>query len=181
MKNNNKIILEKDYKAILRPEGSVSLNIKKTLDGNIIIYDHPKILIILSYKTNKIILLPKSNADEDVYRYQKNLLDYLHEKGLVEFSSIQGGSLYSSLEATIPKSDELKPIETLILNIDKYLDEERKSLEKVEKYKKELEDWWTDPDEEDSTELGEVPQKTKKGSIPEKPYLTFGFNQGYFF
>ena len=39
-------------------------------------------------------------------------------------------------------------------------------------YADELEDSYTDPDDEESTELGEVPHKEKKGSIDPgyKPY-----------
>lgn len=170
------MITEKVYNAkiITNP---VKLNIKKTLDGNIIIYDHPKILIIVSYKNNKVIALPKSDSNEDVYTIEKRFMNYLEEKGIIELGSIQGGALYSSMEANIPESDEVKPIEIVIKAIADFIKQENEDFSTMSSYKKEMEDWWVEPNDEDSTELGEVPQEAKKGSIPEKPY---GRSSGYF-
>ena len=89
--------------------------------------------------------------------------------------------MYASVEATIPKSDELKAIETIIKCISDFLGEEKEMLNKIEDYKNELEEWWLDPDEEDSTELGEVPHRAKKGSIPSRPFGRYGGYYGYYY
>ena len=44
----------------------------------------------------------------------------------------------------------------------------------MQKHKKDLEDSLLNPDAKDSTELGEVPQETFKGSIPKYGFPTRG-------
>ena len=71
-----------------------------------------------------------------------------------------------------PEAPELPTIKITVLNIAKWLDEERPGLEFVEDYEEEVTDDYTDPDKEYSTELGQVPQAAEKGSI--RPSLTRG-------
>ena len=53
----------------------------------------------------------------------------------------------------------------LILNISKFIDEERPYFEYVDAYEDMLSDRYVDPNDEETTELGEVPHEETKGSI----------------
>ncbi len=58
-------------------QARVSLNISKTLANNLLITDHQQLDIVIEPKTRKIIALPKPYVEEDVYSYQKDLMDTL--------------------------------------------------------------------------------------------------------
>ena len=148
----------------------VRLDVRKSLDGNLIISDHPDIDIIVMPQKNKILTLAKELKSGVVYGAQNRLFDFLQSRGVVDPTSIQGGSVYASLEAAIPEAPELPAIKITILNIAKWLDEEKPAIDFLEDYEEEVTDDYTDPDKEYSTELGQVPQAAEKGSI--KPSLT---------
>jgi len=100
------------------------------------------------------------------------LFSFLIKKGLVSPETVQGGSVYGSMEGQLLSSDELNVVNMTILNISKYIDEERPYFEFMEKFDEMETDYFTEPDEEDSTELGEVPQGPEKGAI--RPGYTSG-------
>jgi len=81
---------------------------------------------------------------------------------------VQGGNVYGSLEAKILTLKEPQiPIEHLFsLNIQKWLKKEMPALEMDKEYSEKFTDMLTEPDQSDSTELGEVPQEEEKGTIP---------------
>ena len=109
---------------------------------------------------------------ELVYGAQDRLFSFLVKKGLVSPESVQGGSVYGSMEGQLLNSEELNVINMCILNISKFIDEERPYFEFMEKFDDMETDYFVDPDEEDSTELGEVPQEVEKGTI--RPGYTYG-------
>jgi len=150
----------------------VRLDIRKSLGGNLIISDHSDIDIIVMPEKNKVLALAKELNSGVVYGAQNRLFEFLQSRGVIDPSSIQGGSIYASMEGSIPESPELPTIKIAVLNIAKWLDEERPALEFVEDYEEEVTDDYTDPDKEYSTELGQVPQAAEKGSI--RPSLTRG-------
>jgi len=155
-----------------QPGIKVFLDIRKTIDGNLIISDHPDIDIVLIPPTSKVLVLAKQLKSGVVYGAQSRLLGFLQSRGVVDPSSIQGGNIYASMEATIPAAPELPTIKIAILNIAKWLDEEMPGVEFVENYEEMVEDDYTDPTKEYSTALGQVPQSAEKGSI--RPSLTRG-------
>ena len=78
-----------------------------------------------------------------------------------------GSNVYGSLEGKIQQPKQEIPIDDLMLMlVGKFIEQEKPSFV----YQKSIEDTYTDnvtnPDEEDSTELGEVPAATEKGSVP---------------
>jgi len=150
----------------------VRLDIRKSLDGSLIISDHPDIDIVVVPQKNKILTLAKELKSGVVYGAQNRLFDFLQSRGVIDPTSILGGSVYASLEASIPEAPELPTIKIAILNIAKWLDEERPASEFIENYEEEVVDDYTDPDKEYSTELGQVSQASTKGSI--RPSLTRG-------
>ena len=150
----------------------VRLDIRMSLDGNLIISDHPDIDIVVMPAKNKILTLAKKLKSGVVYGAQNRLFEFLQSRGVIDPATIQGGSIYASLEASIPEAPDLPTIKIAILNIAKWLDEERPALDFLEDYEEEVIDDYTDPDKEYSTELGQVSQSADKGSI--KPSLVRG-------
>ena len=143
----------------------VRLNIRKTLDGNIVISDHPDIDIIVMPKASKVLALAKKLNSGVVYGAQSRLFEFLQSRGVIEPDSIQGGNIYASLEANIPQASELPTIKIAVLNVAKWFEEELPVAEFLEDYDQEVADDFTDPDAVHSTELGQVPQAVEKGSI----------------
>jgi hypothetical protein len=149
------------------------LNIRRTLDGNYYIYDHHYIDIILMPEKMKILTLPYSERDKIsfsdlVYATQDKFFDYLSRKGIIAPETVKGGNVFGSMEGTILKAkDTAIPVDQLVLlNIASWIDEQKPSLEFDKKYEEEFDKYLTDPADEESTELGEVPQESEKGSIP---------------
>jgi len=157
------------------------LQISKTLENKVLIKDHPLFNIIIAPAERKIIAIPKSRVDEDTYDAQKDLFDHLFSKGLTVVGSEQGGTMFGSIEARFPESEDVYPIKALLLAIAEFIESEKELYDNIKKYEDDIEEWYFDPSEEDSTELGEIPQGGKKGSIPEKPYGKYGGYFGYFY
>ncbi len=150
-------------------EKTVTLELKarKTLDGNIMIFDHEEMDIVVFPKTSKIATFAKSDFSEMVYAAQNRLFEFLKRKGVVDYESIRGGSVYGSIEGQIPVSvdENVNSIDYAIYGIYKFLKEEKPYYDYLGDYEEMLDNHYTDPTQEDSTELGEVPQATEKGSI----------------
>ena len=143
------------------------MNARKTLDGNVVIFDHVDMDIVVMPKEKKVLALMKDIMSDSTYEAQSRLFDYLKRKGVILFDSVQGGNIYGSMEAIIPEPEaKQNPIKVAIFTIGKFLEEEKPYF----MWSTAIEDQQTDhmlhPNTEDSTELGEVPQKAKKGSIP---------------
>ncbi len=150
----------------------VDLNMRKTLDGDFMIFDHADIDIVIMPKKSKIVAFAKDVMSEVVYGAQDRLYKFLIKKGFVKISSVVGGSVYGSIEAEILSSEELNPINLIIVNVSKWIDSERPYFEFVEEYEDMHADRLTEPEEEDSTELGEVPHEDTKGTL--RPGYNYG-------
>ena len=147
------------------PQASVELNARKTLDGNLLIMDHDKIDIVVLPEGNKVIAFPKDIAMEDTYSIQSRFFEYLADKGVVERESVQGGNIFNSLEAVIPEAKQANSLQATVYVISEFLKEEEELKLVVDSYEKELEDYYINPTDRDSTELGEVPQEAEKGAM----------------
>jgi len=158
----------------------VQLNIRKTVDGNILIFDHPDIDITILPEKKKVVAFPKVRISDKVYDIQDRFFKALFEKGVIKQDSVQGGNVYGSMEAAYPDSEEVSVLQTLILVISKFVEEEKKFVDFDDQVEEEWENSLSDPDEEDSTELGEVPQSSQKGSIrPGYIYSPYGISSIY--
>tara|TARA_R110000824_G_scaffold62242_5_gene164975 strand:- start:233 stop:781 length:549 start_codon:yes stop_codon:yes gene_type:complete len=181
MAENTDIVIKVDLpeeEGAPKPQASVSLKIRKTLEGNLIITDHEDIDIIVIPTQQKIVALPKEHMSEDIYVTQTKLFDFLSKKGVIMPETIQGGNIYGALEAKIPASETVDPTEVALFTIEKFIEEERPYFMSEEAFEKQQEAHYTDPDEEDSTELGEVPHASYKGSMP--PWARFGLIYRYY-
>jgi len=147
---------------------TITLNMRRGIDGRLMIYEHEHIDIVYLPDKRKVIAFAKRDYSDIIYETQDRLLSFLAKKGLCSPESIRGGNVYGSLEAELlkPQQDNFPTESLLVMNIKKWIDSEQPALEMNRKYKEGFVDMLTDPDPEDSTKLGEVPQDEKKGSIP---------------
>ena len=159
------------YKVLkkLEPQAKVFLRMRKLLDGSLIIFDHSDIDIVINGKKNKITSFPKDEFGDHIYASQSRLFDFLVKKGVVSHDSVRGGNVYGSLEGTIPDTDEVDTTQVAVFVISKFVEEERDHNKNSEEYEKEIEDYLFQPDDEDSTELGEVPHAQEKGGSGKWP------------
>jgi len=159
--------LEKQAEEKKEPQASMRLNARKTLDGNLAIYDHADIDIVVIPKNNKVLALCKGSMSDQVYDTQSRLFDFLVKKGVILPETVRSGNVYGSLEGVFPESTgERKNDQVAIFTIGLFLEEEKPFYKAMDKMEQELEDWYLEPSEEESTEFGEVPQAELKGSIP---------------
>jgi len=114
-----------------------------------------------------VVAFAKDEVSDIVYDAQSRLFDYLTKKGVTKRESIEGGNVYGSMQATLeePVSEEQDAINVAVLNITKFMEEEAPRFMYQRMYDEQEEERITEPEGEESTELGEVPHKREKGSI----------------
>lgn len=158
----------------------IALEARKTLDGNIMIMDHLHVDVIIDPKQRTIITYPKENLNEDAYETQNAFFSKLSTDGVILRDSIQAGNVFGSMQATYPESanEETNPLHVVLLSTKNFMKEEMGYMQMEKDYEDELEEEYLDPTPEDSTELGEVPEEPKKGSIT--PYYVRNYLSGYF-
>ena len=134
---------------------------------------------------SKVLALSKDSMGDRTYYAQNKLFDFMYKKGVIEPSSIQSGNIYSSMEATIlkPKDQGIDPVQTAIFIVFKFLEHEM-PIFAYEKQFDQLQDGsLTEPDTQNSTELGEIPHKEKKGMLgqaihsPQNAYNYMSFGE----
>jgi hypothetical protein len=101
------------------------LKIRKSLDGNLMIFDHADIDIVVMPSKNKVLALPKETMGDAVYGAQNRLFSHLRRKGLIAMDSIQASNIYGSMEALMAENEQVDPVKMILMNIDKFIDEER--------------------------------------------------------
>jgi hypothetical protein len=163
-----------------KPQRTIELNAKKALNGDIMVKDHPEIHIVVSRKNNKIITYPKNEIGDHTYHSQDDLFSYLADYGVVSHDAMQGGVILGSMEATImqpPEGSTVDPIEVVLSKLYDYFQMEEPNFEMIDKFEQNEEDRLMHPDV--YTDLGDVPQAEKKGSIDprfaRRYYITYHF------
>lgn len=146
---------------------TIKLKVRRTLDGDLIVSDHPDIDIVVMPEKKKVIAFSRDNFDDHIYQTQDRLMKYLVKKGVAMPDSICGSNVYGSLECKLMKPAQEIPIDNLMLMLlSKWIDSEKPSFV----YQKAVDDIYTDritdPDDKESTELGNVAAATEKGSVP---------------
>jgi len=150
-----------------KPHATVELAARRTLDNNILILDHEEIDIVVYPEQQKVLALAKNDMSEQVYETQDRLFNFLNKKGVIDFSSVHGGNVYGSLQAKILESkiNGIDSTEATIFSIERFLEAERPYFMISKAYEKAEEDRLTDPEADESTDLGEVPAEEEKGSV----------------
>ena len=67
----------------------LEMDLRKSMNGDLMIFDHGDIDIVLSPNSNKVIAFPKESMGDLVYGAQNRLFSHLRKKGLVVPESIQ--------------------------------------------------------------------------------------------
>lgn len=168
---------KKDLGVEIIEEDSVDfkLKLRSSLNGDLMILDHKFIDIIVQPKNKKIVTFAKDVMSDMVYGAESRLLEFLRSKGIIIYDSIQGGNVYGSLEGKLQESSEIDVVRSTLLNVFEWMKTEQPLITGVTSYEQIQDDALIDPDNEFSTDLGEVPQEAEKGSINTRtifaPYL----------
>ena len=153
------------------------LDMRRALNGDIMVFDHKDIDIIVLTEKKKIVAFAKETVSENTYGAENRLFSYLRKKGIVQFDSIEGGTIYGSLQAVLLESKEVDSIKMALHEISKWLEEEKPYLE--DDYEDMVQDFTLYPDDNESTELGEVPHAVEKGSILQRGLFSPYFHGKY--
>tara|TARA_B100001250_G_C19563986_1_gene684625 strand:- start:127 stop:726 length:600 start_codon:yes stop_codon:yes gene_type:complete len=153
---------------------TIELLARRALNGDIMIFDHDLVDIVVSPKSKKVTTFPKRLVERETYPTQDKFYAFLRKKGIIDPSSIQSGNVFSSMEAKIYESalEGVDSIQSALFATSLFLEEEKPDIMARKHLQKDLAMHMLDPDEEYSTELGEVPQSDKKGSMDSRvrPY-----------
>tara|TARA_S200002703_G_scaffold95339_1_gene82405 strand:- start:1234 stop:1764 length:531 start_codon:yes stop_codon:yes gene_type:complete len=146
---------------------TLEMDVRKSLSGDLMIFDHGDIDIVLSTANNKVTAFPKEVLSDYVYGAQNRLFSFLKKRGVVIPETVRAGAFYGSFEATLQKpiNEKISAAKMTLVNISEFINEERPYFEAMEAYVADTESEYVDPDKEKSTELGEVPQASEKGSM----------------
>jgi len=151
---------------------SLKMKARRAMNGDIMVFDHADIDIVMSPTTSKIVAFAKETMSDLVYGAQDRLFSFLSKKGIADRSSVQAGNVYGSMEGMMLPGVDRDSFRMALINISKWIDEERPYFEFAEKFGELTVDRFTDPDEESSTELGEIPHEEEKGSL--RPGYNYG-------
>ena len=144
----------------------ILLNARKTIDGNIIISDHPDMQILVLTKLSKIVALPKEELDDEVYDGQKRLFKHLALRGVIQYDTVVAGNLFMSMEAKVPEALEGDKIQYLLYVVAQFIEHELPYYRDQKEYEKEMEKQLLAPEPDEFTELD--PKKyhrEKKGTL----------------
>ena len=169
--------IEKDKEVHINPQISVDIvnnnartttfemNIRKALNGDLLVFDHADIDIVLMVEKKKLVAFPKDLMSEVVYGAESRLMEWMRQNGIIEYDSIQGGNVYGSLEGKIHESKDRDSIKSTVYQLSEWIKSEAPSSKMKKGHDDIMQDAQLEPDEENHTELGEVPHEEEKGSI----------------
>jgi hypothetical protein len=157
--------LEKvDIEVKPQPQAQMDMVIRKTMGGNYAIKDHPSFDVVVMPDKNKILSMTKSGVTDDTYGIQSEMYDFLNRNGVIFEDSVRSGNVYNSLEATFP-ADAENSVDIVVFTIGKYMEEAKANFVSDAVWEEEFEDHLLEPNDEHSTEMGDVPHSANKGSI----------------
>tara|TARA_Y100001973_G_C5177236_1_gene322701 strand:+ start:274 stop:798 length:525 start_codon:yes stop_codon:yes gene_type:complete len=156
----------------------ILLKARKTIDGNIIISDHPDMDIVIYMNKNKVVSLPKEELDDEVYDSQSRLFKYLSRQGVVDVDSIQAGNLFMSMEAAIPDASKGDKVQYVLYAISNFIEDEMPYYEDMKKFEKETEKNLLEPETDEYTEFTPDLHADTKGTLPPK-MVKYGIHSIY--
>ncbi len=147
-------------------EASLKMQARRTLDGNVLIFDHKDIDIVLMPKEKKIVAMAKDVFGPQVYEAQDRLFKFLTRKGVIRIDSVQGGNIYSSMEAMVAESIDYNETQIALFSIGKFIEKETPFMEYETAFEKKEEERLSAPGKEESTDFDpERFHNQEKGSI----------------
>ena len=118
-----------------------TLDMKKSLAGHLMIFNHKDINVVVKVKERKIVAYSKSNFSDIVYNTQNRFFNYLVEHGVVEPETIRGSNVFGALLAEYPENKEIKNLSEVVLyNIATFMLEENDYMEAMKKVEMEGEE-----------------------------------------
>jgi hypothetical protein len=162
------------------PPVQIELKARRTLEGDILIMDHESIDIVLMPDKNKFLAIAKGVLHDDVYGAQDRLGSFLVKSGVVDPSSIRCGNIFGSMEYKIMESNipGIDNTQACLYSIYKYIQVERPYFEASAAYDDAARDHLLKPEDEFSTDLGDVPQRADAGSVDSR-VRPFGYMYNY--
>ena len=143
----------------------VILKARRTLDGKILIPDHPDIDIAIIPEKSKVIAFPKEEMDDEVYETQDRLFKHLVRQGVCDYDSVQGGGVFMSMEAKIPQMKDGDNLQYLIYSISQFLDSDLPFYKDREEFEKEHEKCLLEPEPDEYTENPQRFHNDVKGTL----------------
>jgi len=143
----------------------VKFKMRKSLEGNLMIFDHRDIDIVVMPSSKKIVSFPKNEMGSQVYDAQDRMFRFLHKMGVIKYGTVQGGAVYNSMQADLPTTNEYNVIDFVLFALEKWLDAERPYFEFEKAFYDRFDQELTEPDIEDSTNFDPKRQAAEKGSI----------------
>jgi hypothetical protein len=160
---------------VQKDEIDFKLMTRSAVNGDIMILDHKDIDIVLQQSDGKILTFAKETISDYTYGAEARLMEYMRSKGVLVYDSIQGGNIYGSLEGQLMTSEDVEVNKVALKVISEWMNTEESYLKGSTAYDHMEDEHLLDPDNEFSTNLGEVPQADEKGSIRQSnlfaPYL----------
>lgn len=149
------------------PKLTMKMKARKMLDGSIMVDDHPAVTIILMPSKMKVVVFAKEELNDETYDTQSRFFDFLAKKGIATLDNVQAGNVHGAMEMTYPESTlGAKASDVVLFTIGKFIEDEKPYFMYTQQLEKEEEERLLKPDSEDSTELGEIPQKEIAGTLP---------------
>ena len=165
-------INEKEVEKIL-------LNARKTIDGNILVFDHPDMDILILPAKSKIVSLPKEELDDELHDGQQRLFKFLVRSGVIDHSTVQAGNLFMSMEGVIPEAEgEGDKIQYCLYALSKFIEQELPFYRNQEEYKKEMEKDLVEPEIDEYTEFDAARHADTKGSMAPR-MVKYGIHSVY--
>lgn len=170
-----------------KPDAIVELKARKTIAGDVMIFDHPDIDILVSPSKKKVFALSKDRYGDHIYATQSRLFEWLTKHGVVDPAKVRGGNVFGSLEAALlepsaKQKEKVSPVDIAVYSIAKFLHEEAPSVRGYREYENNFDKELTDPPEDETTELGKVPHEPKQGTVNTYPGSTAAYGLvGYYY
>ena len=144
-----------EVEEVAAPQATVKLKARKALDGNVIISDHQLMDLVLIPAKNKVLMVPRPGFGQETYYKQKDFFSALSRRGVFT-GPLEGGTVHGVFEAKLGISEELSSVQVALLEIERYFKQEAVEEGFGEDFDTELEDRFINPDDEQSTEAGEI-------------------------
>ena len=116
----------------LKERYNFKLELRRALNGDLLIFDHADIDIVVLKEKKKIVAFAKDIMSEIVYGAENRLFEYLRKKGIIAYDSIQGGNVYGSLEGALLESKEVDPVKAALYQISEWITTERPYFESAQ-------------------------------------------------
>jgi uncharacterized protein YjbI with pentapeptide repeats len=155
----------------------IQLDINKTISGNLVIDDSPDYQIMINPKNRKIITFPKETFSDGNENRQLEFFNFLLRQSAVKHDSVQSGFVFGSYDALYPEGEEENSLNYLLYCISEFFKVKIPELKKEEEYAEKRREFILEPDDEHSTDLGDVPHEERKGSIHHdlRPNYTYSY------